>query len=155
MDSEQSVKATQGCCGGGCHDHGAASGAAHGHDNSGSGLAHTHVIDALALDEKTGEVALIMTEPRAWDGSDERLYQLQEKLNTYLSFALDGEMAEAYPDFAGRPLRLQLDCAMPPDERTMGVIAMVREQIGYQGIKFEISVAGGGCECGSSEPCGE
>src|ERR1700677_4605393 len=44
------------------------------------GVEHAHVIDIVAHDEKTGEVALIMLEPRAWDGSELQMFQLQEKL---------------------------------------------------------------------------
>jgi hypothetical protein len=120
-----------------------------------SGLENTNVIDVIALDEKNGEVALVMHEPREWDGSDERLFQLQEKINTYLSFALDGEMNEAYPAFIGKSIRLQLDCLTPPDARTLDFIGIVREQIAYQGIKFEITLAGQTlCACGSTNPCG-
>ena len=120
------------------------------------GLEHPDIIDVIALDEKTGEVALVMHEPREWDGSDGRLFQLQEKINAYLSFALDGEMNEAYPAFVGKPVRLQLDCATPPDARTLDFIGLVRRQISFQGIKFEITRDGKPvCACGSATPCGE
>ncbi|MEA3188249.1 MAG: hypothetical protein QOD99_2079 [Chthoniobacter sp.] len=113
-------------------------------------LEHAHIIDAIALDEKTGEVALIMIEPREWDGSERRLYALQEKGNAYLSFALDGEMAEEYPQFRGRPLRLQLECAHPPDALTATMITAMREQMAFQGIGFEVRIAPSGCgqSCG-------
>ena len=65
------------------------------------GVEHAHVIDLIAHDAKTDEITLIMLEPRSWDGTELRMFQLQEKINAYLSFALDGEMAEAYPQFAG------------------------------------------------------
>lgn len=127
-----------------------------------SGVANAHVIDVIAGDEKKGEVALIMREPRGWDGSDMRLFQLQEKINAYLSFALDGEMNEAYPAFVGKEIRLQLDCVAQPDERTADFIRIVREQIGYQGIKFDVNVGTlgetqpqAGCACGAAKPCGE
>ena len=53
------------------------------------------VIDIFAHDPKTDEIVLVMNEPRPWDGSEERLHQLQEKFNAYVSFLLDGELAEA------------------------------------------------------------
>jgi hypothetical protein len=81
-----------------------------------------------------------MIEARPWDGSDEQLFQLQEKLNAYLSFALDGEMAEAYPHFAGKPLRLRLDCHAPPDTRTQEMLDAVSRQIAFQEIRFEVRV---------------
>ena len=121
------------------------------------GVEHAHVIDLVAHDAKEGAVALIMLEPRPWDGSELRLFQLQEKVNAYLSFALDGEMAEAYPQLVSLPLRLQLDCATPPDAMTVSFLSHVREQIGFQGIDLQVRVMGaGGCGpgCGCHPPAG-
>ncbi len=113
------------------------------------GVEHAHVIDLIADDSKTGEVALIMLEERPWDGSELRLFQLQEKINAYLSFALDGEMAEAYPQFTSRKIRLQLDCVGLPDPGVVEFLGMVREQIAFQGINLEVRVMGeGGCGAG-------
>lgn len=110
------------------------------------GVEHAHVIDLIADDAKTGEVALIMLEERPWDGTELRLFQLQEKINAYLSFVLDGEMAEAYPKFVGRKIRLQLDCVGMPDSGVVQFLSVVREQIAFQGINLEVRVMGeGGC----------
>ena len=97
-----------------------------------------------------------MVEPRDWDGSEERIFQLQEKINAYLSFALDGEMLDAFPHLAGKPVRLQLDCATPPDAMTGEFIARVREQIGFQEMKFAVRVVGEPApegDCGSGCGC--
>jgi hypothetical protein len=110
------------------------------------GVEFAHVIDLIAEDSQTGEVTLIMLESRPWDGAELRLFQLQEKINAYLSFALDGEMAEAYPQFVGKKIRLQLDCVGMPDNDVVGFLSMVREQIAFQGINLEVRVMGeGGC----------
>jgi hypothetical protein len=85
-----------------------------------------------------------MVETRPWDGSDARLFQLQEKVNTYLAFALDGEMHEAYPDFVNKPLRLELRCVAPPDTATLHLLELVRVQIAFQGIQLEVRVEKGG-----------
>lgn len=121
-----------------------------------SGLEYPNVIDVIAHDAKTDVVTLIMRESRDWDGSEKQLFQLQEKINAYLSFALDGEMIEAYPAFVGKELRLVLETATAPDARTLDFIGIVREQISYQSITFEITVQGQTmCGCGSVTPCGE
>jgi hypothetical protein len=115
------------------------------------GVEFPHVIDVIADDANTGEVTLVMLESRPWDGSELRLFQLQEKINAYLSFALDGEMLEAYPQFNGRKLRLQLDCVGMPGNDVVSFLSMVRDQIGFQGINLEVRVMGeGGCgpSCG-------
>lgn len=45
----------------------------------------TDVIDFVAHDPK-GEVVLVMVEGREWDGSSERLFELQEKINNYAAW---------------------------------------------------------------------
>ena len=104
------------------------------------GVEHVGVIDVIAYNEKNGEVTLGMVETRPWDGSNARLFQLQEKLNAYLAFALDGEMHEAYPQLAEKPLRIELRCVAPPDAATLRLLELVRGQIAFQGIQLEICV---------------
>lgn len=141
------------CCGGGhCHDeHGEANASA---AKPANGVENAGVLDALAEDKVTGEVVLVMFEPRPWTLGDRQLFQLQEKLNAYMSFALDGELAEQLPQFANRPVRVQLNCAEPPPENVVGFLSKVREQVSYQGINFVVEglapMAGGGC----GEGCG-
>ncbi len=124
------------------------------------GVEYAGVIDALSHDPATDVVTLLMVEPRAWDGSELRLFQLQEKVNAYLSFALDGEMTEAYPGLQGKPLRLLLDCMTAPDSMTLHFLGRVRDQIAFQDIKFEVRAAGPGEEpesgsCGGGCSCHE
>lgn len=107
-----------------------------------SGLEHPGVIDVIGQDEESGATILIMREHRPWTGSNEHLFQLQEKVNAYLSFALDGEMAEAYPDRVDRPIRIQLDCVTPPDPTTLHYLKLIHDQMGFQGIEFIVNVVG-------------
>jgi uncharacterized protein DUF6572 len=109
------------------------------------------MIDLFAFDQKTGEVLLAMNEPRPWDGSDERLHELQEKFNAYVSFLLDGEMIAAHPELVGKPARIELRCDHMPDERALGLLNLIHDQIALQDIKMEVIVAqqgcGDGCAC--------
>ena len=120
------------------------------------GVEHPEVIDLLAENPGTGRVELVMFEPRSWDGGKEQLFQLQEKLNAYVSFALDGEMAEAYPALVGRPLSLVLRCLEVPPPEAVGFLAQVREQIAFQGIELEVRYAreNDPGECGRAGGCG-
>jgi hypothetical protein len=99
------------------------------------------VIDVIAQDSNTGEVVLVMNEPEPWDSSDERLLALQERFNAYVSFLLDGEMAETNPDLAGRPARIELRCAHIPDTRALELLGMIHDQLAFQEIKMEVVVA--------------
>jgi hypothetical protein len=110
-----------------------------------TGVANPAVIDLFGVDGKTGEVLLAMNEPRHWDGSDERLHQVQEKFNAYVSFLLDGEMTAAHPELAGKPARIELRCDHMPDERALGLLALIHDQIALQDIKMEVVVAEKGC----------
>lgn len=116
-----------------------------------SGISNPAVIDLFAHDPKTDEVLLVMREPRPWDGSDERLHELQEKFNAYVSFLLDGEMASAHPELTGKRARIELRCDYMPDERALGLLNLIHDQIALQEIKMEVIVAeqgcGSGCAC--------
>ena len=113
---------------------------------SATGVANPAVIDLFGVDQKTGEVLLAMNEPRPWDGSDERLHELQEKFNAYVSFLLDGEMIAAHPELAGKPARIELRCEEMPDEPALGLLQLIHDQLALQEIKMEVVVAQQGCD---------
>ena len=98
------------------------------------------VIDIIAHDAKTDEVVLVMNEPEAWDGSDARLHQLQERFNAYVSFLLDGELAEAHPELAGKRPRIEVRCARLPDARALELLGLIHDQLAFQEIKMEVVV---------------
>ena len=98
------------------------------------------VIDVVAHDAKTDEVVLVMNEPNELDGSDEQLLALQERFNAYVSFLLDGEMAEANPELAGKSARIELRCAHVPDTRALELLGFIHDQLAFQGIKLEVVV---------------
>ena len=115
-----------------------------------TGVANPAVIDLFAHDQKTDQVLLAMHEPRPWDGSDERLHELQEKFNAYVSFLLDGEMIAAHPELAGKSARIELRCDHMPDERALGLLELIHNQLALQEIKMEVVVAQQGCGDGCS-----
>lgn len=100
-----------------------------------------NVIDFVAHDP-SGEVVLVMVEGREWDGSNERLFQLQEKINSYASFACDGQLIEKYPELAGKPVRLELRCVSEPDPNTASFLAMVRGKLLEEGLSFSVKQIG-------------
>lgn len=119
------------------------------------GVEHASVIDLLTHDAASGQVELVMFEPRPWDGGEDQLFELQEKLNAYMSFALDGEMADEHPELMGKPLRLVLRCVEIPSNEVVEFLSQVREQIALQGIDLEVRYqreggCGEGCGCGQN-----
>ena len=98
------------------------------------------VIDVIAHDPKTGEIVLVMNEPNEWDGSDEQLLALQERFNAYVSFLLDGEMAEAHPELSGKSARIELRCGHMPDTRALELLGLIHDQLAFQEIKMEVVI---------------
>jgi hypothetical protein len=58
------------------------------------------VVDFAAIDPKTDEVLLVITDHLEWTGEDqpdkEHMLILQEKINRYLAFIESGEIYESY-----------------------------------------------------------
>src|SRR5881392_2439450 len=100
----------------------------------------TGVIDVIAENSKTGEVVLVMNETNEWDSSDEELLALQERFNVYVSFLLDGELAEVHPELAGKPARIELRCAQMPDARALEFLGLIHDQLAFQEITLEVII---------------
>ena len=127
-----------------------------------SGIEHPGVLDALAHDTREDKLVLAMYERRPWTHGETQLFQLQEKLNAYLSFILDGELESAFPELADRRVEIQLRVSEEPTARAWDLIRRVREQLAFQNIAFEVyaldeaevaaapsdgGCCGGGCHC--------
>ena len=98
------------------------------------------VIDVIAHDADTDHVVLVMNEPNEWNTSDDQLLALQERFNAYVSFLLDGEMAEAHPELAGKPARIELRCAHMLDTRAIELLGLIHDQLAFQDIELEVVV---------------
>jgi len=116
--------------------------------NAPKGVEHAGVIDYLGFHSESNEVLMVLVEKRPWIENSPQLFQLQEKLNAYMSFILDGEMIETYPQFSGKPVRVRLECATPPGLQETAFLQHVYEQTSLQNIAFEVEVVGGMCGCG-------
>src|SRR6476660_860010 len=100
----------------------------------------TGVIDVIAHDPKTGEAVLVMNEPNEWDSSDEQLLSLQERLNAYVSFLLDGEMESGHPELAGKRARIEVRCTHMPGSRALELLGLIHDQLAFQDIKLDVVV---------------
>ena len=118
-----------------------------------AGVEQAGVIDFFAHDTRTDEVVLAMFEPRPWDGSELQLFQLQEKFNAYVSFLLDGEMAEAHPELAGKNARIELRCATIPEGQALDLLSAIHDQLALQDIRVEVIAQDGDENCGGGCCC--
>ncbi|MBX9578343.1 MAG: hypothetical protein K2W97_07710 [Chthoniobacterales bacterium] len=124
-----------------------------------SGLEKTGTLDALVHDKDRDQLILAMFELRPWNLGELQLFQLQEKLNAYLSFILDGEMNESFPHLVGKPVSIELRTLHEPSEQALGFLKRVNDQIAHQQISLEVVLIEeqlDGCRCNhqGAECCG-
>ena len=115
-----------------------------------NGLAHAAVLDAFAWDGSRSTLVLVMYETRPWNGGDAQLLQLQNKLNAYASFIIDGEMIESFPQYRSAPVEIHLRTRYEPDPVASRLLALAREQLALQKIGLEIFLLeepAKGCGC--------
>lgn len=78
------------------------------------GVENPTIVDLVTTDGDRREVVLVMLEPRPWLGSRQQLLQLEDKLDSYFTYVLDGHLVQQYPQYADHSVRLQLDCIEEP-----------------------------------------
>ncbi len=100
------------------------------------------MLDAFAHDTREDVLVLAMFETRPWEHGEHQLYQLQEKLNAYVSFILDGEMKDNFPHLLGKPVRIELRTSHEPPQRAMDFLGRARDQLALQQIGLEVVVIG-------------
>jgi hypothetical protein len=49
-------------------------------------------------------------------------------------------MAEAHPELAGKPTRIELRCAHMPDTRALELLGHIHDQLAFQEISLEVVV---------------
>jgi hypothetical protein len=104
-----------------------------------AGVRDPNTVD-LVTKTPEGQYVLIMVEDRQWDGTNERIVERQTKIHNYVSFALDGQLAQIYPESKGHAVAIQLDCVAGPDASTRDYIDQMRLQLIGYGIDLRVNV---------------
>lgn len=100
------------------------------------GIEDINVIDVVAHDPTTGEYMLVMVETRPWGADPKQADQLKAKINTYVNFVVDGDLARTYPETARQRIRLQVDCTQPP----IGEFREIIDHAAHQVAKMDLSL---------------
>jgi hypothetical protein len=106
------------------------------------GVENPRVVDLIQLDPETDRVVLAMIEPRTWGSSPQQFRQIEEKINRYLGYVLDGHLAEHYPQYRGKRIRIRLDCVQEPSGDAVRFVNAADEAVRAQGIDFAVKVTG-------------
>lgn len=109
------------------------------------GVENPMLLDLIARDPADDRVVLTMIERRPWGLADgaalaRQFAQIEEKINRYLGYVLDGFLAEHYPQYVGKQVRIRLRCAEPPAGEAARFVAAAEQAITRYGIGFEVRV---------------
>ncbi len=100
-------------------------------------IEQTNVVDAVGVDNVTGEVVLTITDQIEWTGSDnEHFLLLQEKLNTYLGFVESGEIFDTYPNAKGKGVLIDVVYKYPLNQQAQEFYSKVIRIVEGSGMKF-------------------
>jgi hypothetical protein len=101
-------------------------------------VSNPSVIDIVSYDARTDAVVLSLVEEREWGLHGELLIDLQAKLNHYLAFVLDGQLAQEYPQYVGKGVRFELCHSFELGPLDVAFIERVkRECLDPEGIDWE------------------
>ncbi len=76
---------------------------------------NTFIVDFVAVGEAHDEWKMVLVEEGNWSGDrTTHLYRIQNRLYECLDAALDGQLAEKYPESKGKKIIIQLDCYDAP-----------------------------------------
>ena len=104
------------------------------------GVQNPSVIDLIAVDAESNAIVLAMVEKRPWDAHPQQLKQIEEKINRYLGYVVDGFFVEQYPQYKGRAVQIRLDCADAPVGEAIAFLDAAKRAVWGQGLEFAVRV---------------
>lgn len=102
------------------------------------GVENPRIVDLIAPDRERGEVVLKILEPRPWGAEPRQLHQLEDKLNSYFSYVLDGFLVQQYPQYEDMPVCIRLECAQEPTDQERDFLLAARGFSARHQIRFEV-----------------
>jgi hypothetical protein len=96
------------------------------------------VVD-LVVARRDGSVELSMFEERPWDGSDERMQELEDKVSSYVTFVVDGHLRRQHPELDPGNVHIRLHYRNRMDARTRAMLPEIELALAEYGIDFSIA----------------
>jgi hypothetical protein len=106
------------------------------------GVQNARMMDLITVDRAADKVVLVMFERRPWGASPRQFVEIEEKINRYLGYALDGFLVEHYPQYAGKAVQIRLDCAEAPHGEAVRFVEAAAHAIAAQGLELVVNVTG-------------
>jgi hypothetical protein len=104
------------------------------------GVQNPSVIDLITVDPASGRLRLVMVERRAWGTDPQQLRQIEEKINRYMGYVLDGFLLEHHPEYQGKEVEIQLECAEPPHAEAARFVEAAGHAIRSHGLDLVVNV---------------
>ena len=98
------------------------------------------IVDLIEVDPASGQVALVMIERRAWDSGPHQFRQIEEKINRYMGYVLEGHLASHYPQYAGQDVQIRLTCAQAPCGDAVTFVSAAERAVRAHGLEFVLHV---------------
>lgn len=105
-----------------------------------AGVADTNSIDAVAT-QPDGRALLLIVEEKAWAPGRTPADQLIEKINTYATFVLQGQLVEQHPHVDPERVVILLRCASQPTPDVADVLTAAETGLAAAGIGLSVQVA--------------
>src|SRR5215467_7510964 len=105
------------------------------------GVENPKVVDLIIVDPATNKVVLVMIERRPWNAAPQQFGQIEEKINRYMGYVLDGFLAEHHPEFQGKAVQIRLTCAEAPHGEAERFVRAASHAISAHGLEFHLNVA--------------
>jgi hypothetical protein len=105
------------------------------------GVQNPMIMDLITCDPATDKVVLAMFERRTWGSHPQQFKQIEEKINRYMGYVLDGFLAEQYPKYVGKRVQIRIDCCEAPHGAAVTFVAAAKQAIENHGLEFVVNVA--------------
>jgi len=104
------------------------------------GVQNPMVMDLITVDPDSGKVVLAMFERRAWGQGAQQFRQIEEKINRYMGYVLDGFLVEQHPRYQGKGVQIRLDCAEAPHGDAVAFVEAAKQAAQAHGLEFVVNV---------------
>ena len=104
------------------------------------GVENPKIMDLIEVDAASDKVVFAMIERRGWGTVPRQFEQIEEKINRYRGYVLDGHLASHYPQYAGKRVRIRLDCVDEPRGDAVRFVRAADHAIRAEGLEFVVNV---------------
>jgi len=105
------------------------------------GVENARVVDLISVDPSSDQVVLTMIERRPWGADERQFQQIEEKINRYMGYALDGFLAEHYPEYEGKRVQIRLECAEEPHGEAVLFVKAASRAASDHGLELVVVVS--------------